>query len=287
LREQFFLRPWNWRGPYRFNTGSERFDASAPRQCGPANVCVVGCAILLLTVANALAEPPIPPRRPAELTQAAPHVETQSGQRKNGSASAPSSHSGGSAGEPSENGCAARLQAIGLVAEPVSSPAAPDEACKIEQPVRLKSLAVHGTEHLVTFPDGPIVACAFAERFGGFVGALAQPLVTAKLGTPIKAVRTGPGFECRNRNRAAQGKLSAHGLGIAVDVAGFELRDGGTLAVTEASEQRKVEVLATLRTAACGWFTTILGPGSDPAHAAHWHLDTLQHGSSDRYRICQ
>ena len=43
----------------------------------------------------------------------------------------------------------------------------------------------------------------------------------------------------------------------------------------------------TLRTAACGWFTTILGPGSDAAHATHWHLDIERHGSSDRYRICQ
>jgi hypothetical protein len=39
--------------------------------------------------------------------------------------------------------------------------------------------------------------------------------------------------------------------------------------------------------AACGWFTTILGPGSDPAHADHLHVDIQQHGSSDRYRICQ
>ncbi|MFL4994931.1 MAG: extensin family protein [Microvirga sp.] len=45
--------------------------------------------------------------------------------------------------------------------------------------------------------------------------------------------------------------------------------------------------LAAVRMAACGWFTTILGPGSDPAHADHLHVDIQQHGSSDRYRICQ
>jgi hypothetical protein len=39
--------------------------------------------------------------------------------------------------------------------------------------------------------------------------------------------------------------------------------------------------------AACGWFTTILDPGSDPAHADHLHVDIQQHGSSGRYRICQ
>ena len=42
-----------------------------------------------------------------------------------------------------------------------------------------------------------------------------------------------------------------------------------------------------IRVAACGWFTTVLGPGSDAAHAEHLHVDILQHGSSDRYRICQ
>jgi uncharacterized protein len=42
-----------------------------------------------------------------------------------------------------------------------------------------------------------------------------------------------------------------------------------------------------IRVAACGWFTTMLGPGSDAAHGDHMHVDILQHGSSDRYRICQ
>jgi len=42
-----------------------------------------------------------------------------------------------------------------------------------------------------------------------------------------------------------------------------------------------------IRIAACGWFTTVLGPGSDEAHTDHMHVDILQHGSSDRFRICQ
>jgi hypothetical protein len=43
----------------------------------------------------------------------------------------------------------------------------------------------------------------------------------------------------------------------------------------------------TVQTAACGWFTTVLGPGSDEAHADHLHVDMAPHGTSDRYRICQ
>jgi hypothetical protein len=186
-----------------------------------------------------------------------------------------------------QSGCIARLPAVGLVAEAVGTPPSTNEACTIDLPVRLKSLAVQGNQRPIAFPDTPIVACVFAERFGKWLGELAQPLVVAGLNTPIRAVRTGPGFECRNRNRAAAGKLSAHAVGIAVDVAAFELADGSTLSVVEGADKRRMAVLATLRTAACGWFTTILGPGTDPYHATHWHLDIQQHGSSDRYRICQ
>jgi len=100
-------------------------------------------------------------------------------------------------------------------------------------------------------------------------------------------VRTGPGFECRNRNRAATGKLSAHAEGLAIDMAGFELADGSTLSIKEGAGERTKGVLDAVRRAGCGWFTTILGPGSDAAHADHLHVDLQQHGSSDRYRICQ
>jgi hypothetical protein len=42
-----------------------------------------------------------------------------------------------------------------------------------------------------------------------------------------------------------------------------------------------------MRQAACGWFTTVLGPGADAAHAEHVHFDVLRHGASDNYRICE
>ena len=38
---------------------------------------------------------------------------------------------------------------------------------------------------------------------------------------------------------------------------------------------------------ACGYFTTVLGPGSDPAHADHLHFNSALHGATPNYRICQ
>ena len=153
------------------------------------------------------------------------------------------------------------------------------------EPVAVKRLRVR--DKVVEFPDGPVLDCRFADRLGQWTSDLVIPVVFGGLGTELKAVRTGPGFECRNRNHAASGKLSAHATGLAVDVAGFDLANGDHLLVTEATDQAKVGVLRTLRTGACGWFTTILGPGTDAAHATHWHLDIMKHGSSEYYRICQ
>jgi hypothetical protein len=140
---------------------------------------------------------------------------------------------------------------------------------------------------MVRLGDHPILACRFADGFGHWLGDLVAPLMAGSTNTELKSVRTGPGFECRNRNRAATGKLSAHAEGLAIDISGFELANGTTLRIKPEADTPPSPVLAALRTAACGWFTTILGPGSDEAHHDHLHVDIQQHGSSDRYRICQ
>jgi hypothetical protein len=191
--------------------------------------------------------------------------------------------------------CHASLAEKGIIVEPVAPPPGSEGACTIEDPVRLVRVAAAGAQNgAVSFPDGPVVACRFAEAFGGWVSSLVTPLVLGKVGAPLAAVRTGPGFECRSRNRVEGGKLSAHGVGIAIDIAGFELADKRVLAVKRAegggntpAARNEDQALAALRTAACGWFTTILGPGSDPSHADHLHVDVMMHGSNERYRICQ
>jgi hypothetical protein len=154
--------------------------------------------------------------------------------------------------------------------------------------VRLKAVPVPTrNESIVRLTDQPILACRFAGPFGRWIGDLVAPLIAGIKGTELRTVRTGPGFECRNRNRATTGKLSAHAQGLAIDIAGFELANGTSLPIKPASDTAPDPALTALRTAACGWFTTILGPGSDEAHHDHLHVDLEQHGSSDRYRICR
>jgi hypothetical protein len=187
-----------------------------------------------------------------------------------------------------DEGCLERLKAAGFTFEPATPHAASNPGCIIDTPVKLVAVPVASRLGAsVRLPEEPMLACRFAERLGHFLGDLAAPLIAGRLSFELKGVRTGPGYECRNRNRAATGHISAHALGLAVDVAAFELANGKALPIKPDGDTRGHAAVEAVRTAACGWFTTVLGPGSDAAHSDHMHLDIQTHGSSDRYRICQ
>jgi hypothetical protein len=187
-----------------------------------------------------------------------------------------------------DEACLARLRAASVRFDIAAIPVAAKAACTIELPVRLKSLTTRArivTE--VHLPEEPIVSCQFAERLTAWLGYLVAPLIAGRMSTELWAVRTGPGYECRNRNGAASGKLSAHAVGKAIDISGFELSNGKFISIKPDGDEAMRDVVDSVRTAACGWFTTVLGPGSDAAHTDHLHVDMALHGASDRYRICQ
>jgi hypothetical protein len=189
---------------------------------------------------------------------------------------------------PAAEDCLASLKAVGFEIEPAEPPQVSNDLCRIETPVRLKAVPVPTKpETTVRLANQPVLACRFAGPFGHWIGDLVAPLVAGIKGSELKAVQTGPGFECRTRSRATTGKLSAHAQGLAIDIVGFDLANGATLRIKPEANNAPDPALAAMRTAACGWFTTILGPGSDVAHQDHLHVDIEQHGSSDRYRICQ
>jgi hypothetical protein len=187
-----------------------------------------------------------------------------------------------------DEACLSRLRDAGVRFEIPTMPVAARTACTIQVPVRIKSITTRAralTE--VRLPEGPVVSCEFAERLSTWLGHLVAPMITGVMSTDLRAVRTGPGYECRNRNGAAVGKLSAHALGKAIDISGFELSSGKLIPVKPDGDETMRNVVDAVRTAACGWFTTVLGPGSDAAHTDHLHVDIALHGTNDRYRICQ
>ena len=181
--------------------------------------------------------------------------------------------------------CLAALADLGVQAEPATIEPA-DEACVVDQPVRLRSIAT-GRQTL-DFAEAPVLACGFATVLTRWLAEIAIPTALYHLERPAAKVLVGPGYACRPRNRQPGAELSVHAFGIALDIRGFELADGEQILIGPGDRTPPERLfLDALRTSACGYFTTVLGPGSDPHHADHLHIDLASHGSSDRYRICE
>ncbi len=68
----------------------------------------------------------------------------------------------------------------------------------------------------------------------------------------------------------------------------FELAGRQRLPVGMVNDQAAEDAVEVLRKSACGWFTTVLGPGSpDRLHESHLHVDMQPHRVGEGYRICE
>jgi hypothetical protein len=80
-------------------------------------------------------------------------------------------------------------------------------------------------------------------------------------------------YMCRSRNNVKGAKISEHGRGKAVDIAGFVFADGKEWTVLKDYNK----TIRKAQKAACGIFGTTLGPGSDGYHENHLHFDTASY----------
>lgn len=185
------------------------------------------------------------------------------------------------------DGCLADLQTIAK-AVAGEQPEVEDKACTIPNPVILQETL---GEKPVVFSKGLLLDCPFARRLARFVRDTVQPLARHHMGHQLTHILSGKGFVCRRRNNSPVGKLSEHAFGNATDWVSFRFADKSRLNVVAADQmaRQEAEFFNAVRTAACGSFTTVLGPGSNAAHATHLHFDLgrTKKGKKNPYRICE
>jgi hypothetical protein len=245
---------------------------------------VVTCLLLALSASRSHPAP-LPPERPPDF-RGENRNSASPGTFSKGDATAQRGD-GAQSHAPDVDACLARLAALGVSVQAAAAPV-DGKACVISIPIRVEAVIVgNGTGTVIRFPDRPLIDCRLAEPLARWVGGVVAPVFVASFSSALKAVRTGPGYECRNRNREAASKISAHAAGLALDISSFELANGQIVSIGSARNPVAEAALGTVRTAACGWFTTVLGPGSDAEHENHLHVDIQQHGADGRYRICE
>lgn len=110
------------------------------------------------------------------------------------------------------------------------------------------------------------IDCATAQALAVWVDQVVQPTY----GNSVIELMVAAHYVCRPRNNVKGGKISEHGRGKAVDIAGFVLDSGKTVTVVDDFNRK----MRRAYTGACGLFGTTLGPGSDGYHEDHMHLDT-------------
>jgi hypothetical protein len=180
---------------------------------------------------------------------------------------------------PAPSACRLRLTAE-LAIAPTAPPMTGPGECGGPDLVSLEAVVLPDNKGKVALNPPMIVRCGMAEAIVGWIRDFAP--AAAELGSQLKALQ-GASYECRTRNRVAGAKLSEHGRANALDVLKVKLANGRVIDPTDATAPK--DFRASMRQSACARFTTVLGPGSDPSHENHLHVDLAERRSG--YRMCQ
>jgi hypothetical protein len=154
--------------------------------------------------------------------------------------------------------------------------------CTVMEPVVVESIGTRAGR--IELPGRPMLDCRFASVLAAWLREVVSPVAASMLGSPVDSLVTGPGYQCRSR---AGGKLSEHAIGNAIDISHFRLVGGRniTIEALPRAEGAEREFLRAISASACGYFTTVLGPGSDAAHSDHLHVDLAERRTTE-FRIC-
>lgn len=250
-----------------------------------------------LKPARPVEEVPVPPQRPVELTPAPPPAATASegkeGERKaEGGAmpvpppvppERPSALSGEAAlalkvAPPDDEACRVRLKRLGAAFEPL--PPIAEGQCTAPLPLKVTALADGVALH-----PAATLTCRSAEGLARWATEV-QVEAQRTFDKPLTALDLGGTYVCRGQNHDVDAKLSEHAFADAVDVMGFTVAGRPPVVVKEApGEAAEADFLKATRAKACAFFRTVLGPGSNAAHANHFHLDDRERQAG--HRLCE
>ncbi|WP_324753489.1 extensin family protein [Roseovarius sp. Pro17] len=156
-------------------------------------------------------------------------------------------------------------------------------------PGRIKGCGVDGAVKVrsingVSLSQHAVMDCRTAGAIKSWIAKGMKPAVGG-YGGGVAQLRVAAHYACRSRNNQKGAKISEHGKGHAIDIAGFQLRDGRTITVlSDWGGGQKGRILDQMHRSACGPFGTVLGPNSDKFHQDHFHFDTARYRSGSYCR---
>ncbi len=145
--------------------------------------------------------------------------------------------------------------------------------CGIAAPVLFKAVVLSGGKKVDIVPPATLRA-SLASTVADWVREDLEPAFATD-GDRLTSIEGTGGYECRDRNRIAGGKLSEHAIGNALDMRELVTAKGLHISVIpDSSDEPKIRAFRdVMKTSACTRFMTVLGPGADIFHVAHLHVD--------------
>ena len=151
--------------------------------------------------------------------------------------------------------------------------------CQVNNAWKVESLGS------VRFSQPAVMHCGVADPLYTWLEEVVQPTAQRSFGESIVSIDVAASYACRPRNNQRGAKMSEHGFGNAIDIAGFTLESGRKVTVEQgwwgSSDERRF--LHTVHDRACGPFHTVLGPDSGRSHRDHLHLDLQNRASGSTY----
>lgn len=225
---------------------------------------------LLLCLSLALCTLPAAIAAPVELPERAPIPQWREDPQAQDPRPQPAPANGQSSANAlprAEKACRENLRALGVIFTP-ATPRQSEDGCSLPYPINVTALSQR-----IKLRPPALLTCRTARAAARLFQGEGAAASRAHFDTRIDTVIQNSAYVCRPINGSKS--LSQHAFGDALDIKGVLLADGRRIDVGSHQDTTSDEArfLAAIRKAACGTFTTVLGPGTDADHSDHFHFD--------------
>lgn len=180
----------------------------------------------------------------------------------------------------SEVSCRSELRRLGVAFRDVAR-IADGPTCGIDYPIELSGLASG-----VAIRPAVKLNCQVTLAFAKWVKFELVPSSRFRYLSGVERITPMGGYSCRKMNSRSSNPWSEHARGNAIDIGTITLKNGKEIDVRSKNffAFREKGLLKAVRSDSCKYFSTVLGPGSDPNHWNHFHFDLRTRKSG--YRHC-
>jgi hypothetical protein len=175
--------------------------------------------------------------------------------------------------------CRRQLKRLGVRFRDIA-PIRDSASCGIDWPVEVSGLSGN-----VGMKPAATLTCDMALAFAQWTEDELAPAARWRYFSGVKTIHQGSSYSCRAI--AGTRTVSEHAKGNALDVMRIELKNGKDIDVRKPGwfAFRERGLLNNVRSDACGYFSTVLGPGYNADHKDHFHFDIKDRRSG--YRACR